>query len=95
MPEVYKKGDCDLAGFAVGLVDRRQRSDENVAPGMSSLGCRRAASTQTGYRWPGAPFASGSATRAVSGLGQSIGAELLVPTQLCAAGAGADAGCAD
>ncbi len=84
MPEVYKKGDCDLAGFAVGIVDQDNVPDENVSPGdvvlglpssgihANGLSLARRALLQAGVEY----------TQHFPELGQSIGDELLVPTRL-------------
>jgi phosphoribosylformylglycinamidine cyclo-ligase len=86
MPGMYAKGDYDLAGFAVGAVERGQVLDGSaVAPGDIVLGLesnglhsngfslvrRVVEDAGLGYDAP-APFAPG----------ESLGAALLAPTRL-------------
>ncbi|MEJ6388292.1 phosphoribosylformylglycinamidine cyclo-ligase [Gymnodinialimonas ulvae] len=84
MPGMYAPGDFDLAGFAVGAVDRGATLPENVAEGDVLLGLGsdgvhsngyslvRRVVERTGLGWDApAPFAQAS-----------LGAALLAPTRL-------------
>ncbi len=52
MPSMYPAGEYDLAGFAVGLVEKMKSSPAKPsAPAMSFWACSRPAPTQTGTRW--------------------------------------------
>lgn len=84
MPDVYKKDDCDLAGFAVGLVEKEQVPSEVLCAGDVVLGL-----PASGVHANGLSLARRALHAAGVGydthfpeLGQSIGAELLVPTRL-------------
>ena len=86
MPGMYAAGDYDLAGFAIGAVERGAAlTGETVAPGdvvlgLASSGCHsngyslvRRIVTEAGLDYGhGAPFAPGS----------SLGDALLVPTRI-------------
>lgn len=86
MPDLYKKGDYDLAGFCVGIVERSRIVDgRQVAPGDVVLGVASSGLHSNGY----------SLVRKIvfdhAGLGvgdrvdfseQSVGDILLTPTQL-------------
>ena len=86
MPSVYAKGDFDLAGFAVGAVDRRDVIDgRSVRPGDVLLGLCSSGLHSNGYSL---------ARKAVFGIlkkkvgsripewGTTVGEELLRPTRI-------------
>ena len=53
MPDLYRRGDYDLAGFCVGVVERGQLIDGRaIAPGDVSSASPPAACTPTATAWP-------------------------------------------
>jgi phosphoribosylformylglycinamidine cyclo-ligase len=87
MPDVYKPGDFDIAGFAVGVVERKRIIDgTNAEPGDVVIGlasdglhsngfglARRVLLDAGGYQLTDRPAALG---------GASVGEEMLRPTRL-------------
>lgn len=84
MPDVYKPGDFDLAGFAVGIVDEAHVPREDLKAGDVVLGLPSSGVHSNGFslvRRVLAQAGIGYHDR-VSELAQPIGAELLTPTRL-------------
>ncbi|MFN2375938.1 MAG: phosphoribosylformylglycinamidine cyclo-ligase [Candidatus Binatia bacterium] len=86
MPGFYKKGEYDLAGFCVGVVERRRMIDcGRVRPGDVVLGLESTGLHSNGYSL--ARRALGATTRAslarrVPELGTTLGEALLTPTAI-------------
>ncbi len=84
LPDAYREGDCDLAGFAVGLVDAPSAPKGDIAEGdvilgfpssgihSNGLSLARRVLSQAGLRY----------SDVVPELGHSLGTELLIPTRL-------------
>jgi phosphoribosylformylglycinamidine cyclo-ligase len=84
LPDAYAEGDCDLAGFAVGLCDESQVPPGNVSAGDLILGL-----PSSGIHANGLSLARRILQRAglsyshdVPELPHSLGTELLIPTRL-------------
>jgi phosphoribosylformylglycinamidine cyclo-ligase len=87
MPGMYPPGEYDLAGFAVGVVEKSKIIDgRQIAPGDVVLGLGSSGPHSNGYSLVrrivaatkadlGAPFAAG-------GEGRTLGATLLAPTRI-------------
>jgi phosphoribosylformylglycinamidine cyclo-ligase len=84
MPEVYRQGEFDLAGFAVGWVDEERVPRGDIAAGDVVLGL-----PSSGIHSNGLSLARHALLRAGIGykdgkgeLGRAVGEELLIPTRL-------------
>lgn len=84
LPDAYREGDCDLAGFAVGLIDASQVPQGDIAEGDLLLGF-----PSSGIHANGLSLARRIVSQAGlsyhdghPGLPHSIGKELLIPTRI-------------
>ena len=88
MPDVYQKGDYDLAGFCVGIVERSRLLDGTaIAPGDLVLGVASSGIHSNGYslvRKIVFQHAGLSVDDHVESLGTTVGEALLEPTRLYA-----------
>lgn len=85
MPDVYKRGDLDLAGFAVGVVEYARRVDpRRVEPGDVIIGLPSSGVHSNGYTLVRKLVArAGCALDGICGeLGESVGEALLRPTRI-------------
>jgi len=86
MPDLYRRGDFDLAGFAVGVVERsRMLSSRHVRPGDVLLGLGSSGLHSNGYALARKVLldAAGLAlTSTPRSLGESLGDALLRPTRI-------------
>ena len=88
MPDIYARGDYDLAGFCVGIVERRRVIDgKMIAPGDVILGVASSGLHSNGYslvRKAVFEIAGLSVADKVEELGRTVGEELLEPTRIYA-----------
>ena len=88
MPDLYKPGDYDLAGFAVGVVERKNVIDgKQIAAGDQIVALKSAGLHSNGYslvRKVVFDIAGLSVDDQVSELGTSVGQELIKPTRIYA-----------
>jgi len=86
MPDIYARGDYDLAGFCVGVADRRNIIDGRaIAVGDVALGVASSGLHSNGYsliRKIVFEIAKLKVGDHVSELGQTVGEALLVPTRI-------------
>jgi len=86
MPDLYAHGDYDLAGFSVGVVERRSLIDGTaIAPGDVVLGVASSGLHSNGYslvRRVVFDMAGLSVGDHVEELGASVGQTLLTPTRI-------------
>jgi phosphoribosylformylglycinamidine cyclo-ligase len=86
LPGFYKKGEYDLAGFAVGVVERRRRiTGQKARPGDAVIGIASSGLHSNGYslaRQVLLEDAGLSVDQHVDELGRTLGEELLEPTLL-------------
>lgn len=86
LPGMYAPGEYDLAGFALGVVDREQVIDgRDVTPGDVVIGVRSRGLHSNGYSLARKALFERlglGVTSAVPGLGRSLGDELLEPTAI-------------
>jgi phosphoribosylformylglycinamidine cyclo-ligase len=85
LPGFYKPGEYDLAGFALGVVEKRRIVDGSlVEPGDVIIGIDSSGLHSNGYSLVRAVFekASWDYSRHVPEFGCTLGEELLRPTQL-------------
>ena len=91
MPGMYRKGEYDLAGCIVGVVDRAEMIDgSKIKPAMSSSAFRPMACTPTAIRSRARSFRENEAQAVVAkfaGSKQSLGDELLARAQELSAAA--------
>ncbi len=88
MPDLYQPGDYDLAGFCVGVVERKQLIDgKAIAPGDTILGLASSGLHSNGYSLARkAVFEVAGLTPHdhVESLGTTVGQALLTPTRIYA-----------
>lgn len=86
MPDLYAPGDFDLAGFCVGVAERRRIIDgTKIKPGDVVLGLESSGLHSNGYslvRKAVFEAAELSIDEHVAQLGQSVGQALLAPTRI-------------
>jgi phosphoribosylformylglycinamidine cyclo-ligase len=84
MPDLYAPGDYDLAGFCVGVADRKDLIDGNaIAPGDELIGVASSGLHSNGYslvRRVIFDIAKLTVDQHVEELGRTVGEELLEPT---------------
>lgn len=88
MPDLYARGDYDLAGFCVGIVERRRVIDgKAIAPGDKLIGVASSGLHSNGYslaRKVVFDIAGLKVSDQVEELGRTVGEELLTPTRIYA-----------
>src|SRR5438094_3306918 len=86
LPDFYRPGDYDMAGFCVGVVERdRIISGKNIRPGDVVVGLASSGLHSNGYglvRKAVFDHAGLSATDFIPELGRTVGEELLEPTRI-------------
>lgn len=86
MPDLYARGDYDLAGFCVGVADRKHIIDgKSIAPGDVVLGVASSGFHSNGYsliRKVVFDIAKLKASDVVPELGTTVGEALLAPTKI-------------
>jgi phosphoribosylformylglycinamidine cyclo-ligase len=86
LPDMYRPGDYDLAGFCVGVVERDDIIDgRNVEPGDAVLGLASTGLHSNGYslaRKVAFDHAGLKVTDHIPELGRTVGEELLEPTRI-------------
>ncbi|HET6880880.1 MAG TPA: phosphoribosylformylglycinamidine cyclo-ligase [Pirellulales bacterium] len=86
MPDLYARGDYDLAGFCVGVVERRRVIDgQAIAAGDAVLGVASSGLHSNGFslaRKVVFDLARLSVDTYVAELGRNVGQELLEPTRI-------------
>ncbi len=85
MPDLYRRGDFDLAGFAVGVVEHNRIIDgSRVASGDVLIGLPSSGVHSNGYSLVRAVVKRrrGQLSRTYDGLGESLGDALLRPTKI-------------
>ena len=86
MPDLYQPGDYDLAGFCVGVVERRRVIDgKQIMPGDVVLGVASSGLHSNGYslaRKVALEIAGLKIDEHIDELGQTVGQTLLTPTRL-------------
>ena len=88
MPDLYARGDYDLAGFCVGIVERRRVIDgKAIAPGDKLIGVASSGLHSNGYslaRKVVFDIAGLKVSDQIEELGRTVGEELLTPTRIYA-----------
>jgi phosphoribosylformylglycinamidine cyclo-ligase len=86
MPGFYRRGEYDLAGFAVGIADRRRLVDpRRIRPGDVVLGARSSGLHSNGYSLARKALLTRAGldlSRRPRGLGATLADELLRPTRI-------------
>lgn len=86
MPDLYRRGDYDLAGFCVGVVERRNLIDgRTISAGDMLIGLASSGLHSNGYslaRKVVLERAGLSVDRHIDELGQTVGQALLTPTRI-------------
>jgi phosphoribosylformylglycinamidine cyclo-ligase len=83
MPGMYHGGDYDLAGFAVGVVERSKIIDgSRVSPGDAIIGLASSGPHSNGYSLIRKVIAHSGANLRSDFNGQSLGEQLLTPTRI-------------
>jgi phosphoribosylformylglycinamidine cyclo-ligase len=88
MPGFYKKGEYDMAGFCVGVVDRRRLIDgSRIEPGDAIIGLPSSGIHSNGYSLVRRILFEAAGLRcrdslAKYGLDRTVGEELLTPTRI-------------
>ncbi len=92
MPDTYRRGDYDLAGFQVGVVERRKLIDGSaVAPGDVAIGLASTGLHSNGFglvRKIVFEMAGFAVSDVVAGLDAPVGDLLLTPTRIYATAVG-------
>jgi phosphoribosylformylglycinamidine cyclo-ligase len=85
MPGMYAEGEYDLAGFAVGVVDRKKIVDgKRTAAGDVVIGLPSSGLHSNGYSLARRVVQKANLREKHDGLGQSLGEALMQPTRLYA-----------
>ncbi|MCL5039771.1 MAG: phosphoribosylformylglycinamidine cyclo-ligase [Firmicutes bacterium] len=88
MPGFYQDGEYDLAGFAVGAVEREEIIDgSKIQPGDQIIGLASSGLHSNGYSLARRVFFQQAGWRVsdfIADLGRTLGEELLVPTRIYA-----------
>lgn len=88
MPDIYARGDYDLAGFCVGVVERRRVIDgRQIQPDDLVIGVASSGLHSNGYSLVRKIIFEAAGLKAadrVEALGQTVGEALLTPTQIYA-----------
>ncbi len=88
MPDFYSNGEYDIAGFAVGVVDREKIIDgKSIVPGDALIGLPSSGLHSNGYSLARRVLLEGAGYRVDQvhpGLGRTVGEELLEPTRIYA-----------
>jgi phosphoribosylformylglycinamidine cyclo-ligase len=86
MPDIYARGDYDLAGFCVGVVERKHLIDgHSIAPGDIVLGVASTGLHSNGYslvRKVVFDLAGLGVEDQIKELGQTVGDALMTPTRI-------------
>ena len=85
MPDLYKRGDLDLAGFSVGVVERGREIDgSRVAPGDALIGLPSSGIHSNGYSLVRKLIAKGrrKLDKHYDELGETLGEAVLRPTRI-------------
>ena len=86
MPDVYGEGDFDLAGFAVGIIERKYLiTGEQIRPGDSIIGLSSSGIHSNGFSLVRKVFFEAhnyKLSSRIKGLRFSLGSELLRPTRI-------------
>ncbi len=86
MPDLYQRGDYDLAGFCVGVVERKNLIDGRaITAGDTLIGLASSGLHSNGYslaRKVAFDLASLTVDQLVEELGQTVGQALLAPTRI-------------
>ena len=86
LPDIYKPGDYDLAGFCVGVADRERIIDgRSIEPGDVAIGIASTGLHSNGYslaRKIAFDVAGFSVGDHIEELGQTVGEALLTPTRI-------------
>ncbi len=86
MPSFYKKGEYDLAGFTIGVVDRHRVIDgSSIAVGDQLIGLASSGLHSNGYSLARKVLFGRmglKVTDRVAGLPRTVGEEMLVPTRI-------------
>jgi phosphoribosylformylglycinamidine cyclo-ligase len=88
MPGFYQKGEYDMAGFAVGVVDKRRLiTGEGIAPGDALIGLPSSGLHSNGYSLARRLLFEEAGLRcrdslAAFGIDRTVGEELLTPTRI-------------
>ena len=85
MPDLYRRGEFDVAGFAVGVVDRKRLiSGKDVEPGDAIIGLASSGLHSNGYSLVREIIAKSNRdlSRHIPTLGRTLGQELLEPTRI-------------
>lgn len=86
LPDIYAPGDYDLAGFCVGVAERKNLIDgKQIAPGDVVMGIASSGLHSNGYslaRKVAFDLAGLKATDHVEELGRTVGEELITPTRI-------------
>ncbi len=85
MPDLYRRGEFDVAGFAVGVAERKKLvTGEDVEPGDAIIGLASSGLHSNGYSLIRKIIAKGKKdlSRHIPSLGRTLGEELLEPTRI-------------